>query len=203
MYDATLNGKRVAVKKPILSTSEDINKFHKELQLLWLLTYFFYHASASYTWFTLYGISFLAHLDGITHISHKICFFFFATKGAWQTCWLMCNFFLWLRTWSKLNHYGIAKLVAAHARPPNYMFFFNFYEFGNLSHKLHVEEWSPTIDQSLMITKHLGKKNTGCPLLTYFLQVAIYSFACGVVTECCINTSLFCGFWLHIISMSA
>ncbi|KAL8241514.1 hypothetical protein R6Q59_014868 [Mikania micrantha] len=35
VYDATLDGKRVAVKKPVLSTSEDINKFHKELQLLW------------------------------------------------------------------------------------------------------------------------------------------------------------------------
>ncbi|KAJ9566796.1 hypothetical protein OSB04_002762 [Centaurea solstitialis] len=91
VYDATLNGKRVAVKKPILSTSEDINKFHKELQLL-----------------------------------------------------------------CKLNHHGIVKLVAAHARPPNYMFFFKLYEFGNLSHKLHVEEWSPTIDQSLMITRHLA-----------------------------------------------
>ncbi|KAI3677967.1 hypothetical protein L6452_37241 [Arctium lappa] len=91
VYDATLDGKRVAVKKPILSTSEDINKFHKELQLL-----------------------------------------------------------------CKLNHQGIAKLVAAHARPPNYMFFFKFYEFGNLSQKLHVEEWSPAIDQSLMITRQLA-----------------------------------------------
>lgn len=91
VYDATLDGERVAVKKPILSTSEDINKFHKELQLL-----------------------------------------------------------------CKLNHQGIAKLVAAHARPPNYMFFFKFYEFGNLSQKLHVEEWSPAIDQSLTITRQLA-----------------------------------------------
>jgi len=35
VYEGTLDGMRVAVKKPILSTSEDINKFHKELQLLW------------------------------------------------------------------------------------------------------------------------------------------------------------------------
>ena len=35
MYEATLDGKRVAVKKPVLSTSEDLDKFHKELQLLW------------------------------------------------------------------------------------------------------------------------------------------------------------------------
>ncbi|QCE03078.1 hypothetical protein DEO72_LG8g1097 [Vigna unguiculata] len=35
VYEGTLDGTRVAVKTPILSTSEDINKFHKELQLLW------------------------------------------------------------------------------------------------------------------------------------------------------------------------
>lgn len=35
VYEAILDGKRVAVKKPILSTSEDIDRFHKELQLLW------------------------------------------------------------------------------------------------------------------------------------------------------------------------
>ncbi|KAI3806634.1 hypothetical protein L1987_22545 [Smallanthus sonchifolius] len=91
VYDGTLDGKKVAVKKPVLSTSDDINKFHKELQLL-----------------------------------------------------------------CKLNHEGIATLVAAHARPPNYMFFFKFYEFGNLSQKLHVEEWSPSIDQALKITRQLA-----------------------------------------------
>ncbi|KAL7583380.1 hypothetical protein Lser_V15G42657 [Lactuca serriola] len=91
VYDATLEGKRVAVKKPVLSTSDDINKFHKELQLL-----------------------------------------------------------------CKLNHQGIATLVAAHARPPNYMFFFKLYEFGNLSQKLHVEEWNPSINQALMITRQLA-----------------------------------------------
>lgn len=35
VYEGILDGKKVAVKKPILSVSEDINKFHKELQLLW------------------------------------------------------------------------------------------------------------------------------------------------------------------------
>ena len=35
VYEACLDGKKVAVKKPILSTSQDIDKFHKELQLLW------------------------------------------------------------------------------------------------------------------------------------------------------------------------
>ncbi|RVW15845.1 Protein kinase and PP2C-like domain-containing protein [Vitis vinifera] len=92
VYEACLDGKKVAVKKPILSTSQDIDKFHKELQLL-----------------------------------------------------------------CKLDHPGIAKLVAAHAKPPNYMFFFEFYESGNLADKLHVEEWSPGIDQALMITVQLAR----------------------------------------------
>lgn len=38
VYEAVLDGKKVAVKKPILSTSEDIDKFHKELQILWSLS---------------------------------------------------------------------------------------------------------------------------------------------------------------------
>jgi hypothetical protein len=38
VYQATLYGKKVAVKKPILSTSEDIDRFHTELQLLWSLS---------------------------------------------------------------------------------------------------------------------------------------------------------------------
>ncbi|XP_030481348.2 protein kinase and PP2C-like domain-containing protein [Cannabis sativa] len=92
VYEATLYGKRVAVKKPVLSTSEDIDKFHKELQLL-----------------------------------------------------------------CKLDHCGLAKLIAAHAKPPNYMFFFEFYESPNLADKLHVEEWTPSIDQVLMIAIRLAK----------------------------------------------
>lgn len=36
VYEATLDGRKVAVKKPILSTSEELDNFHKELQLLWL-----------------------------------------------------------------------------------------------------------------------------------------------------------------------
>ncbi|KAJ6304308.1 hypothetical protein OIU77_018055 [Salix suchowensis] len=92
VYGAVLDGRKVAVKKPILSTSEDIDKFHKELQIL-----------------------------------------------------------------CKLDHPGIAKLVAAHAKPPNYMFFFELYESGNLSEKLHVEEWSPNMDQVLIITVQLAK----------------------------------------------
>lgn len=35
VYEGTLNGDKVAFKKPILSLSEHINKFHQELQLLW------------------------------------------------------------------------------------------------------------------------------------------------------------------------
>lgn len=91
VYEAILDGKRVAAKKPILSTSDDLDKFHKELQLL-----------------------------------------------------------------CKLHHPGIATLLAAHAKPPNYVFFFEFYEQSNLAHKLHVQEWSPGPDQALLITLQLG-----------------------------------------------
>ncbi|GMP47272.1 hypothetical protein CsSME_00015104 [Camellia sinensis var. sinensis] len=80
------------MKKPILSTSDHIDKFHKELQM-------------------------------------------------------RC----------KLDHPGIATLVAAHAKPPNYMFFFKFYESLNLAEKLHVEEWNPTFDQVLTISVQLAK----------------------------------------------
>ncbi|KAG7569969.1 Protein kinase domain [Arabidopsis thaliana x Arabidopsis arenosa] len=92
VYEAILDGRRVAAKKPILSTSDDLDKFHRNLQLL-------------------------------------------------------CN----------LDHPCVAKLLAAHAKPPNYMFFFEFYESGTLAEKLHVEEWSPSIDQVLVITLHLAK----------------------------------------------
>ncbi|PSS01723.1 Protein like [Actinidia chinensis var. chinensis] len=92
VYEAILDGTKVAVKKPILSTSQDIDKFHKELQML-----------------------------------------------------------------CKLDHPGIAPLVAAHAKPPNYMFFLKFYEFGNLAEKLHVEEWNPSFDQVLTISVQLAK----------------------------------------------
>ncbi|KAG2332328.1 hypothetical protein Bca52824_003508 [Brassica carinata] len=92
VYEAILHGRRVAAKKPILSTSDDLDKFHRHLQLL-------------------------------------------------------CN----------LDHPGVAKLLAAHAKPPNYMFFFEFYEAGNLAEKLHVEEWSPSVDQVLTITFQLAK----------------------------------------------
>lgn len=42
VYEAILDGKKVAVKKPILSTSDDLNKFHKELQLLRLFFLFLF-----------------------------------------------------------------------------------------------------------------------------------------------------------------
>ncbi|KAG5556038.1 hypothetical protein RHGRI_006611 [Rhododendron griersonianum] len=92
VYEAILDGKKVAVKKPMLSTSEDIDKFHKELQML-----------------------------------------------------------------CKLDHLGVAKLVAAHAKPVNYMFFFIYYESGNLADKLHVEEWNPSFDEVLRISIQLAK----------------------------------------------
>ncbi|CAL5385167.1 unnamed protein product [Camellia sinensis] len=91
VYEAVLDGNKVAMKKPILSTSDHIDKFHKELQM-------------------------------------------------------RC----------KLDHPGIATLVAAHAKPPNYMFFFKFYESLNLAEKLHVEEWNPTFDQVLTISVQLA-----------------------------------------------
>ncbi|KAK8546390.1 hypothetical protein V6N13_067614 [Hibiscus sabdariffa] len=92
VYEAILDGKKVAARKPILSTSEELDKFHKELQLL-----------------------------------------------------------------CQLDHPGIATLVAAHSKPPNYMFFFEFYEQTNLAHKLHVQEWIPHLDQALPIMLQLAK----------------------------------------------
>ncbi|XVE95726.1 hypothetical protein REPUB_Repub02eG0124200 [Reevesia pubescens] len=92
VYEAILDGKKVAVKKPILSTSEELDKFHKELKLL-------------------------------------------------------CN----------LHHPGIATLLAAHSKPPNYMFFFQFYERTNLAHQLHLQEWIPNLDQALLISLQLAK----------------------------------------------
>lgn len=92
VYEGRLDGKKVAVKKPTLSTSEELDKFHMELQLL-----------------------------------------------------------------CELDHPGIVKLVAANAKPPNYMFFFEFYESPNLAEKLHAEEWNPSINQVLMITIELAK----------------------------------------------
>ncbi|KAK0597572.1 hypothetical protein LWI29_026618 [Acer saccharum] len=92
VYEAILDGRKVAVKKPVLSTSHDLDKLHQQLQLL-----------------------------------------------------------------CELDHPGLAKLLAAHAKPPNYMFFFEFYESLNLAEKLHVEEWSPSINQVLMIAVQLAK----------------------------------------------
>ncbi|MCI28546.1 protein kinase and PP2C-like domain-containing protein [Trifolium medium] len=39
VYEGTLNGDKVAVKKPILSLSQHINDFHKQLQLLWFVSF--------------------------------------------------------------------------------------------------------------------------------------------------------------------
>ncbi|KAI8000928.1 Protein kinase and PP2C-like domain-containing protein [Camellia lanceoleosa] len=51
----------------------------------------------------------------------------------------------------------IATLVAAHAKPPNYIFFFKCSESLNLAEKLHMEEWNPTFDQVLTISVQLAK----------------------------------------------
>ncbi|KAL5707707.1 protein-serine/threonine phosphatase [Ranunculus cassubicifolius] len=92
VYQAILNGVKVAAKKPILSTSQDIDRFHRELQL-------------------------------------------------------QC----------KLDHPGIATLIAAHAKPPNYMFFLELFESGSLDHKIHVEEWVPGILQAVSIIFELAQ----------------------------------------------
>lgn len=57
VYEAILHGRRVAAKKPILSTSDDLDKFHRHLQLLWylslypfekkILTFFLKHSTKS------------------------------------------------------------------------------------------------------------------------------------------------------------
>lgn len=118
VYEAILNGKKVAVKKPILATSDDLDRFHKELQLLWSV-YSFIHLFISYLSF----IEFISVVFGE----------------------------------SKLDDLGIATLVAAHAKPPNYMFFFQFYESGDLAGKLHVQEWIPSLKEMLHISLKLGK----------------------------------------------
>ncbi|GLJ11956.1 hypothetical protein SUGI_0180940 [Cryptomeria japonica] len=92
VYEARLEGKRVAAKKPILSTTDDLNRFHKELQML-----------------------------------------------------------------CKLDHPGIVTLLAAHARPPNYLFFFPFYENDNLAEALHAQEWNPSVEKILAISLQLAK----------------------------------------------
>lgn len=54
VYEATLYGKRVAVKKPVLSTSDDLDKFHKELQLLWYLSKCFSLFNFTYLYIYMY-----------------------------------------------------------------------------------------------------------------------------------------------------
>lgn len=75
-------------------------------------------------------------------------FFLVPATGCWGWS-LFVNF-------SMVDHPGIATLAAAHARPPNYTFFFEFYEGGNLADALHVREWSPSIHQALSIMIALG-----------------------------------------------
>lgn len=77
-----------------------------------------------------------------------------------------------------LDHPGLATLVAAHAKPPNYMFFFEFYEQLNLAEKIHAEEWSPGIDQVLRITVGLGKE---CHHLEFFLNSFFHYMAIGLI----------------------
>ena len=58
---------------------------------------------------------------------------------------------------SDLDHPGLAKLIAAHARPPNYLMFFDFFEPPNLAEKIHVEEWIPSTQQVVAIASDLGQ----------------------------------------------
>ncbi|KAG8045059.1 hypothetical protein GUJ93_ZPchr0008g11399 [Zizania palustris] len=92
VYEARLGGERVAAKKPVLSTSDDLDKFHYQLQLL-----------------------------------------------------------------CELDHQGLTRLIAAHARPPNYLMFFDFFEPPNLADKIHVEEWNPSVQQVVTIASDLAK----------------------------------------------
>lgn len=127
VYEGRLDGRKVAVKKPILSTSEELDKFHKELQLLWLVSLYFI------LYFSIKWKNVKVQTEKQVYRHSKIFF-----------------------PWSELDHPGIVKLVAANAKPPNYMFFFEYYESPNLAEKLHVEEWNPSINQVLMITLELG-----------------------------------------------
>ncbi|RWW64122.1 hypothetical protein BHE74_00028678 [Ensete ventricosum] len=108
VYEARLrDGTRVAAKKPVLSTADDIDHFHRQLQLL-----------------------------------------------------------------CKLDHPGLAKLVAANARPPNYLLFFEHYESRSLAEKLHVEEWSPIVDQVIAIAYDLGAH----PLWSFICDLGLLTY---------------------------
>jgi hypothetical protein len=39
VYEARLGEERVAAKKPVLATSDDLDKFHYQLQLLWSVSF--------------------------------------------------------------------------------------------------------------------------------------------------------------------
>lgn len=67
---------------------------------------------------------------------------------------------------SELDQPGLAKLIAAHARPPNYLTFFQFFEPPNLANKVHVEEWSPSIQQVVTIASDLGPNLLQLPIFS-------------------------------------
>lgn len=68
---------------------------------------------------------------------------------------------------SNLDHPGLVRLIAAHARPPGYLLFFEFYEAPNLAEKLHVEEWNPTTDEVLIIAFEIGMIQNYAPYLCF------------------------------------
>ncbi|GJM94210.1 hypothetical protein PR202_ga10836 [Eleusine coracana subsp. coracana] len=129
VYEARLGGERAAAKKPVLSTSEDLDKFHYQLQLLWSV---------------FLALQLQLQFSDLEHMA--VCFFGHAYLI--KLCFL-CIF-------SKLDHPGLAKLIAAHAKPPNYLLFFDFFDPPNLAEKIHVEEWSPSVQQVVSIANDLA-----------------------------------------------
>lgn len=122
VHEAYLSdGRRVAAKKPFLPTSDHLDKFHRELQLLW--------------YFYLVLIDFILYFLVLSSL--------FLIDFGMGKC-------------SSLDHPGLAKMLAAHAKPPNYMFFFEMYESRNLAEKLHVEEWNPEIECALGLAIQIG-----------------------------------------------
>ena len=74
---------------------------------------------------------------------------------------------------SNLDHPGLVRLIAAHARPPDYLLFFEFYESPNLAEKLHIEEWNPTTDEVLVIAIEIGRVSA-YPISSFF-SLKVYS----------------------------
>lgn len=66
----------------------------------------------------------------------------------------------------------MATLLAAHARPPGYMFFFPLYESRNLADKIHVEEWNPEIHVAVGLAIRLGTNRI--LFFLFFFKISYY-----------------------------